>query len=48
MRKQKEFMKDRVQMYDMQRKAWVKYNTCTGAVMQVKRDGKPFRRIRKA
>ncbi len=48
MHEENTFMKDRVQMYDTQRKAWVKYNTRTGAVMQVKRDGKPFKGIRKA
>ena len=41
-------MKDRIQMFDAQRNQWVKYDTRTGASMQVKRNGKPFRRIRKA
>ena len=41
-------MKDRIQMFDAQRNQWVKYDTRTGAAMQVKRNGKPFRRIRKA
>ena len=40
-------IKKRVQMYDSQRKAWVKYDTRTGAIMQIKHDGKPFSRIRK-
>ena len=40
-------MKDRIQMFDAQRNQWVKYDTRTGAAMQVKRNGKPFRRIRK-
>jgi len=41
-------MKDRIQMYDARRNCWVKYDTRTGTVMQIKMNGKPFRRIRKA
>lgn len=39
-------MKNRVQIYDAKRKTWVKYDTVTGAVMQIKKDSKPFKRIR--
>ncbi len=41
----KQWMKDRVQIYDQQRRAWVKYNAKTGAFMQIKKDPEPFRRV---
>ena len=41
----KQWMKDRVQIYDQQRRAWVKYNAKTGAFMQIKKDAEPFRRV---
>lgn len=40
-----QWMKDRVQIYDCQRQAYVKYNSITGAVMQAKKTPGPFQRI---
>ena len=40
-------MKDRCQIFDTERRRWVKYDASTGSIMQIKRDQKPFARIRK-
>ena len=41
------YMKNRCQIYNRSLRRWVKFDTSTGSMMQVKRDPSPFARIRK-